>query len=204
MYKHVLSTLLSILITLGVYAQNIEGILIDATNNTPIDGGFITLLTSTKKYITSSYTEKDGKFSIHQSRNDSVFLSINTIGYKDTLILIPSLQQEHIFLGKIFLQLNEAIALEEVTITAKPYTLRKSTDRIVMAMTNKSELIKNNTIWGMLRYTPMLKVDEVQGLSMLGKQDLVVYINGRKTTMSGSDVQNYLKSSLTYPPKQEL
>ena len=63
-----------------------------------------------------------------------------------------------------------------------------------MAMTNKSELIKNNTIWGMLRYTPMLKVDEVQGLSMLGKQDLVVYINGRKTTMSGSDVQNYLKS----------
>lgn len=194
MYKHVLSTLLSILITLGVYAQNIEGILIDATNNTPIDGGFITLLTSTKKYITSSYTEKDGKFSIHQSSNDSVFLSINTIGYKDTLILIPSLQQEHIFLGKIFLQLNEAIALEEVTITAKPYTLRKSTDRIVMAMTNKSELIKNNTIWGMLRYTPMLKVDEVQGLSMLGKQDLVVYINGRKTTMSGSDVQNYLKS----------
>ena len=51
MYKHVLSTLLSILITLGVYAQNIEGILIDATNNTPIDGGFITLLTSTKNTL---------------------------------------------------------------------------------------------------------------------------------------------------------
>lgn len=90
--------------------------------------------------------------------------------------------------------MNTDIVLDEVVVKAKPYVLRKDVDRIVMSLPKISQLTKNNTIWGMLRYTPMLKVDEVQGLGMLGKQNLVVYINGRKSSMSGTEIQNYLKS----------
>lgn len=175
-------------------AQNIKGTLIDGTNNHPIEGGFVTLLTIPEKsLITSTYTEGDGKFNINGLANDSTTIIVSALGYKDLLIPVPPLKED-LSLGEIKLQLNKEIVLDDVVVTAKPYVLRKEVDRIVMSIPNVSEFTKNNTIWGMLRYTPMIKVDEVQGIDMLGKQHLVVYINGRKSTMSDTEVQNYLKS----------
>lgn len=168
--------------------------MIDEINNQPIEAGFITLLSYPQKtFIASTYTEADGQFSIQGSVTDSTVISVSALGYKESLISLPPLK-ETLSLGEIKLSLNREIVLDETVITAKPYVLRKDVDRIIMSLSNVSELAKNNTIWGMLRYTPMLKVDEVQGLTMLGKQNLVVYISGRKSAMSGMEVQNYLKS----------
>lgn len=187
-------SVIALLMSSFLNAQEIKGILIDETNNQPIDGGFITLLSYPQKtFITSTYTETNGQFNIQGLANDSTVISISALGYKDSLISLPPLK-ENFSLGKIALSLNKNIVLDEVVVMAKPYVLRKDVDRIIMSLPKVSELTKNNTIWGMLRYTPMLKVDEVQGLTMLGKQNLVVYINGRKSTMSGTEVQNYLKS----------
>lgn len=108
------------------------------------------------------------------------------VGYKDTLIALPPIHDTDTVL--------DDIRLDEVVVTAKPYVLRRGTDRIIMTLTGKNDLIKNTTILGVLRYTPLLKVDEVQGVSMIGKKNLMVYINGRKTAMTAAEVQNYLNS----------
>ena len=178
-----------------IQGQNIEGRLIDMTNGAPIDGAFIAMLTKLDQtFITSTYTENNGYFSINRMTNDSLFLSVRAIGYKDTIITLPFIQVAELKLGDIPLRNDTNILLDEVVVTAKPYTLRKSTDRIIMSLTGKNELVKNNSILGVLRYSPMLKVDEVQGISMIGKKNIAIYINGRKTTMSSSEVQNYLNS----------
>ena len=178
-----------------IQGQNIEGRLIDMTDGAPIDGAFIAMLTKLDQtFITSTYTENNGYFSINRMTNDSLFLSVRAIGYKDTIITLPFIQVAELKLGDIPLRNDTNILLDEVVVTAKPYTLRKSTDRIIMSLTGKNELVKNNSILGVLRYSPMLKVDEVQGISMIGKKNIAIYINGRKTTMSSSEVQNYLNS----------
>lgn len=176
-------------------AQNVSGTLIDATNRQPIDGAFVTLLTKPQKtFLASGYTEADGKFLIEATTADSTFLSVNALGYRDTLLVIPPLQTGNFDLGSLFLPIDKEVMMDEVVVTAKPYNLSKGVDRIIMSLTDKNELVKNNTVFGMLRYTPMLVVDDVQGISMIGKQNLVVYINGRKTTMSAADVHTYLNS----------
>ena len=189
-----LCTIVTLFLPIYLNAQEINGVVKDETNNQPLEGSFITLLSCPQKeLIASTYTEADGKFSIQGLSNDSTFLLVRTLGYKDSLIALPPLHED-ISLGEIRIPLNTDIVLDEVVVKAKPYVLRKDVDRIVMSLPKISQLTKNNTIWGMLRYTPMLKVDEVQGLGMLGKQNLVVYINGRKSSMSGTEIQNYLKS----------
>lgn len=195
MKRHLVFVALIFLCTNLMKSQNVEGKVTDVINDAPVDGAFVTLLTKAEKaLIVSTYTEADGHFSINQAVDDSTFLSVSAIGYKDTLIALPPLLDAGVMLGDIRLELDKNVRLDEVVVTAKPYVLRKGTDRIVMSLTGKNELVKNSTIFGVLRYTPMLKVDEVQGISMIGKKNLVVYINGRKSTMSGAEVQNYLNS----------
>ena len=45
-----------------------------------------------------------------------------------------------------------------------------------------------------LRNTPLVKVDETSGISIVGKSNVSVMINDRIVQMSGSELLNYLKS----------
>lgn len=45
-----------------------------------------------------------------------------------------------------------------------------------------------------LRNTPLVKVDEASGISIVGKSNVSVMINDRIVQMSGSELLNYLRS----------
>lgn len=100
-------SVIALLMSSFLNAQEIKGILIDETNNQPIDGGFITLLSYPQKtFITSTYTETNGQFNIQGLANDSTVISISALGYKDSLISLPPLK-ENFSLGKIALSLRK-------------------------------------------------------------------------------------------------
>ena len=84
--------------------------------------------------------------------------------------------------------------LKEVVIygTKRP-TLETKSDRFVFNLENSS-LVEGNNILNVLQQTPLLNVDETSGINIMGFQRAVVYINNRKSTLTGKDLLDYLKN----------
>lgn len=190
-YFYIIWVSLFTICPLWVRGQVVRGQVIDA-NKRPIDAACISLLKHPQKeFIGSDITDTLGNFKMKNLSKETVSLFVSAIGYQDTTLIIASSPNE-VQLPPIILK-QTTIQLDEVVIKAKSYSLRKKVDRLVMSITNNSELAKNNTVWGMLRYAPMVKVDEVQGLSILGKENVEIYINNRKSKLSQDEIQSYLK-----------
>lgn len=187
--------LLSFFVPYLCYSQNLKGMLIDTISGEPVESG---VLTSTDKsslsYLSSELSREDGSFVLPLVAGVETIVDINAFGYKDTTIVV-STDGADVDVGRLHLYPSDkSVLLNEVTITAKPYTIKRATDRLVMSMNSMSELSKNNTVLGVLRYAPLLRVNELQGISMTGREKVEVYINGRKARMTSDQVTAYLSS----------
>lgn len=81
--------------------------------------------------------------------------------------------------------------LGEVVVQGKSIVTQKS-DRLVFNIAN-SNLTKGNNTFHLLSFTPLMQIDREQ-ISILGKSGVKLYINGRKTLLSGESMIGYLKS----------
>ncbi len=84
--------------------------------------------------------------------------------------------------------------LKEVLVFAnKKPTLETKSDRFVFNVLNSS-LVDGNNVLNVLQQTPLLNVDETSGINIMGFQKAVVYINNRKSVLTGKDLLEYLKN----------
>lgn len=83
--------------------------------------------------------------------------------------------------------------IEEVTIKGKRPAFETLSDRFVYNVENSGLTIGNNA-WNVLQQTPLLMVDENNGINVMGFQNATVYINGRKSILMGKDLYGYLKN----------
>ncbi|PZU90612.1 MAG: hypothetical protein DI529_02475 [Chryseobacterium sp.] len=102
-------------------------------------------------------------------------------------------------IGNAFAQKHDSLKIiaekqiQEVVITGKKPVLETKSDRFVFNVENTGLVIGNNA-WNVLQQTPLLMVDDDNGISVMGFQTAVVYINGRKSILLGKDLYGYLKS----------
>jgi hypothetical protein len=86
------------------------------------------------------------------------------------------------------------IKLQEVKVlTTKDDKVTILPDRLVYNLKNTSRVTGNN-VWDVLRKVPLIEADANGSLKLFGFQSIVVYVNGRKSNLSGSDLNNYLKN----------
>ena len=81
--------------------------------------------------------------------------------------------------------------LEEVVVQGKSIVTQKS-DRLIFHIAN-SNLTKGNNTMQLLRFTPLMQMNN-ENITMLGKSSIQLYINGKKSNMNESSLQNYLRS----------
>lgn len=117
--------------------------------------------------------------------------------YLLTLFLIIFLSNNKIFSQSIKQDSLKIIAerqLKEVVIYGnKKPTLETKSDRFVFNVENSS-LVDGNNVLNVLQQTPLLNVDETSGINIMGFQKAVVYINNRKSVLTGKDLLDYLKN----------
>ena len=110
-------------------------------------------------------------------------------------------QGQEIFLQRILLDKNMALGslkventfnLEGVTITKKKKLIEQQIDRMVFNVENS---IAAQGMDGLdaLRSTPLVRLEN-DAISIIGKNNVSVMINDRPLQLSGSDLQNYLRS----------
>ena len=82
--------------------------------------------------------------------------------------------------------------IEEVKMTKK--VLQKKSDRLVYDVAN-SPVAKGSNAFELLKETPLISTSDNASLKILGKNDAIIYINGRKSNMSAEAVLEMLKNT---------
>ncbi len=196
--NHLSSALLLLFFTAFSFAQNkgtIKGTVSDINEN-PINGLLITLLQSDGTTISkTNLTESDGSFSFEEVPLSSYYISITDDGYEIFTSNPIAVSEENptVQLPKITLKKNEAVQLNEVKIEKKvPFVVQK-VDRTIV---NPDALISNTggNALDALAKSPGVMVDENGTIKLRGKSGVLVLIDDKPTYLTGSELENYLKS----------
>ncbi|KQR95719.1 TonB-dependent receptor [Chryseobacterium sp. Leaf180] len=82
--------------------------------------------------------------------------------------------------------------IEAVTLTKKVF--KKESDRFVYDVAS-SPVAKGNTTFDLLKQTPLISTTDDKTLKITGKNNAVIYINGRKTNMDAESMVSFLKNT---------
>lgn len=82
--------------------------------------------------------------------------------------------------------------IEEVVMTKQVF--KKQSDRFVYDVA-ASPVTKGNTTFDLLRQTPLLSTTDDKTLKIAGKNNALIYINGRKSNMDAESLAQFLKNT---------
>jgi len=146
--------------------------------------------------VKTSATGNDGRFIVQHIRPGVYKIWLTYVGYKrytSNLITINQLDQL-LDLGQITLIPAKNTQLKEVTISGKKPFVEHKIDRTVI---NVDALATNQGIsaFDVLEKSPGILVDPVSGsINLEGKSGAAVYIDGKKSYLTGNDLVAYLQS----------
>ncbi len=138
-------------------------------------------------------TDESGFFAFRQISAGTYYLEISYIGmapYRSGLITLEAGQS--LKLPLITLQ-AAATDLAEVEVTAQRPLLEVKPDKLVMNVQGSINATGNDAM-ELLRQAPGVVVDQNDNISLMGKSNVRIFINGRPTRLSGEDLVALLES----------
>jgi hypothetical protein len=175
-------------------STKIIGVLKD-NNNKPIEYATIALFKAKDSVLVkTTLSEPDGKFVFDQQTYGIYQIRISAMGYTNyrTGSLELSATANTIDLGNLQLTAVPNM-LKEVSVTKAKAFVERKIDRTVV---NVDALISNagSTALDVLSKSPGVNVDQNGAISLKGKNGVNVFIDDKPAYLSGSDLENYLRS----------
>jgi hypothetical protein len=182
-----------IMLSGALFAQQINGTIKDGQGN-GINNATVSLLHAKDSSVLKlAVTKNDGKFSFSDSKAGKYLVSTSHVGYKQvyssvfdfdgiTSVTVPALNLEKV---------PKEIA--GVTVTSQKPIVEVKADRTILNVEGTINATGNDAL-ELLRKSPGVTVDKDDNISLSGKNGVQVYIDGKPSPLSGTDLANYLKS----------
>lgn len=161
--------------SVGAQTSRIIGYVVN-TNKKPVEYFHAVLLSPTDSSVLRGGAFIDGKFEFTKEKTGTYLLQLSSVGYQTYHKKLKVTDEQSIDLGTIQL---ESLNLKEVNVTALRPSFRMEKDKFVMRVENSS-LSDLGTSIDVLRQTPMVLVDAENNLIVAGKDNTIVYVDGRK------------------------
>ncbi|HEY2721357.1 MAG TPA: outer membrane beta-barrel protein, partial [Chitinophagaceae bacterium] len=185
--------LISVLIAATGFAQQISGTVKDQQGK-PISGTTVTLLKAKDSSVAKlAVSNSEGNYSFNSIKQGQYIVNITHVGYS------PSYSSTFDFSGTgamnaPALQLNKlASELKGVTVSSKKPIVEVKADRTILNVEGTINSTGNDAL-ELLRKSPGVTVDKDDNISLSGKNGVQVYIDGKPSPLTGTDLSNYLKS----------
>jgi len=174
--------------TLTYSQSSISGNVID-NQNKPLEYVTVEFIKDTL-IIGITTTDSLGNYKIPNLTLSKYTVRFSFVGFdkKDTAIILVSDIALNVQLAKAKNNLNE------VTVRSKKPLFERKSDRFIFNVAN-SDLVVGNNVWDVLKRTPLIHADDNGGIVMLAKQSVTIYINNKKTQLSGDALYNQLKNT---------
>lgn len=193
-------TLLTILSFTGisaVFAQNAlsKGVKGRVEAQKPVEAATISLLNAKDSSIVkTAVTDKNGDFEISLNRDGNFLVSVQAIGYNNYYSEGFTINASHEVVTIKTAQLTaQSQQLGGVTVTTKKAFIEQKIDKTVVNVDASPTNVGLSTL-DVLEKSPGITVDKDGNVSLRGKAGVVIYIDGRPTYLSGTDLANYLKN----------
>jgi len=162
-------------------------------NNLSAEGATIILL----KYKDSSIVNtgaagKNGSFEFLNIAPDDYLLLVSKAGYQKIYAGPYNVKPGETFLTPDTILKQIAQNLKEVSIISSRPEIEVSPGKITLNVQN-SVLAVGNSAFDILRLSPGVRVDNSNNISIAGRQNALITIDGKSTNLSGNDVADLLK-----------
>lgn len=182
-------TYLSFFISLSITAQvQITGKIIDKETQLPLEFADILLTNGDSESPIGTITDESGIFKISVNSGISYTLEVLYVG--ETLHSQKIVVDKDIDLGVI--EVHNTQQLEEVIIAAKKKLIERKIDRLVFNVENSTKASEGDAL-EVLRVTPGVRVQNDK-VTMIGKSNLQVMINGKIIELSDEELASFLRS----------
>jgi len=190
-----LSSFIILFAPLWLFAQSAK-ITGQVTNaGKPVFAATVALINSADSTkIKAAVSDSTGRFAIQITQPGNYRMQITCLGFLRYRGGHISIGQADIDLGPVSLKPDEGKQLKEVIISGKKPFVEHKIDRTVI---NVDALATNQGISAadVLEKSPGVLIDPVNGaISLEGKSGVVVYIDDKKSYLSGNDLVAYLES----------
>jgi iron complex outermembrane recepter protein len=171
----------------------VTGSIKDGGNQKIIDAASVSLLSAKDSNLVKvAVTDKDGYFSFENLKEGGYLVLATSIGHSKSYSSSFSISAENLSVNVGVLQLVPAEkALKEVSVTAKKPLIERKIDRTVVNV-DASITSTGSTALEVLEKAPGVSVDKDGNISLKGKAGVIVYLDGRPTYLSGTDLANML------------
>ncbi len=190
----VLITLIFLSFTTMAQGIKIEGNLRDEKNNVVSFATVNLMDVKNQKAISGAQSNENGQFTISLTTKGVYALKINTLGYSNYTsanILVTSLDTL-IKIGSIKLK-QQSKNLNVVEVKAEKSMMQMDIDKRVFNV-EKNTTTSGGSAADVLQNVPSVAVDLDGNVSLRGKGNVTILIDGRPSTMLGSDVAAALQS----------
>lgn len=185
--------LVGILLYGGAFAQRITGKVQDENGAGLPYANVLLLSASDSSLVKGTVTDTTGAYALERIASGDYTLSVQMIGY--TSYFTDNFTFDGAAKSFPAVKLEEATTeLGEVVVSAaKP--LIEVTPNAMVINVESSPILKNGTAYDVLEKSPGVVIDQNGNLSVKGKSNVLVYMDGKPTYMSSTDLMRLLQST---------
>ncbi|HUM98318.1 MAG TPA: outer membrane beta-barrel family protein [Chitinophagaceae bacterium] len=192
MKKFVLYVTGLLMMSTAAVAQQITGVLKDQQGK-PLEKATVSLLHQKDSSIVKLVTSKDnGNFNFSAVENGNYIVSATYVGYAPVYSAAFELNGGDVKVPDLILVKNTE-SLGAVTVTAKRPMVEVKADKTILNVEGTINATGTDAL-GLLRKSPGVMVDKDDNISLAGKNGVRIYIDGKPSPLSGTDLTSYLKS----------
>lgn len=155
---------------------SLSGIVVDEQGNAVPDAYLIAIDSETSQVYTATATDANGKYTL-SSLPVHFILNVTHLGYTSLNIPVNS-EADLIALQKICMQ-TTSMQIDNVVVTADAPRIEREVGKFIMRNVSASPFAKGSSTYNFLRFMPMVDVRPEGGISILGKTNASIRIDGR-------------------------
>jgi len=193
--KLLLMLTISLMATLNLFAQNFSKVTgqINDNNGKAVASATIMLLSAKdSSLVKTAVTNSSGVYEL-QAKPGRYFVSASVAGMQKTRSAAFDIKENENATAPLLTTQPAVKALEGVTVTSAKPMVEVKADKTILNVEGTINAVGNDGL-ELLRKSPGVMVDKDDNLSLAGKNGVRVYIDGKPSPLSGSDLANYLKS----------
>ena len=173
---------------------SLSGAVVNAESKPVADANIYLLRKADSTVVKTALTEENGKFEFRNLKSDTLFVIVKHLEHQtfgsETITLNE--KQTSFDLRKLALAARKDTELETVSIVAKLPLIERKIDRTVVNV-DAMITVAGGSALDALEKSPGVFVDQNGNIQLKG-QGVMVLIDDKPTYMSGTDLENYLRS----------
>ncbi|MEO1625668.1 MAG: outer membrane beta-barrel family protein [Bacteroidota bacterium] len=173
-------------------SPSISGTFLQAADE-PLSYANVALYSASDSSLTKvAITDEQGRFAMANVEAGSYFLQATFLGYEDHNQKVDLSDGQSLDLGVQQVRSSDVV-LETATVVSTRSLVEVKPDRTIFNVEGTINSAGDNSL-GLLRKAPGLVVDNNFNISILGRSNVLVYLDGKRLPLTGSGLATYLQN----------